>query len=219
MFRQLYLSRLGYWISLVLRSLAVFNRPFMVYGYVNRVTGRFCKFTRVASNAVISSPTTIDMGDNVWVGYFCLLDGIGGIQIGDGVHIASHTSIYSHSSENAIRLLGSEYIVIPAEKREGYVLKSVKIGRYCFIGTGATLLPGVELGAGCIVGAGSVLKGSYPDHSIVVGSPAKVVGDVRHADRKLLESGLSFTHYYDPELRERLSTEVAIAANNAVSEA
>lgn len=177
----------------------------MVYGYIDRHSGKFRKFTRVASNAVISSPETIVMGDNVWIGYFCMLDGIGGIEIGEGVHIASHSTIYSHSSENAIRLLGPKYIAVPAEKREGYVLKSVHIGRYTFIGTGATLLPGVAIGEGCIVGAGSVLKGSYPDHSIVVGNPAKVVGDARYTDRKLLESGLSFEYYYNPELREELA--------------
>jgi len=94
-------------------------------------------------------------------------------------------------------LLGEKFIDIPAEKRIGYIIEGVKIGEFTFVGTACVLLPGTIIGKGCIVGAGSVVKGVYPDYSVLVGNPAKVVGDTRAVDVKLSEQGLSFENYYD----------------------
>lgn len=49
------------------------------------------------------------------------------------------------------------------------------IGHDCWIGRGATLLPGAELGCGVIVGAKAVVRGKIPDYAIVAGNPAVVV--------------------------------------------
>lgn len=48
-----------------------------------------------------------------------------------------------------------------------------EIGDNCFIGYGAVILAGTVLGKQCIVGANSVVRGVYPDYSVIVGSPAK----------------------------------------------
>jgi acetyltransferase-like isoleucine patch superfamily enzyme len=47
------------------------------------------------------------------------------------------------------------------------------------IGSNATILPGVTIGKKTIVGAGAVVTDDVPDYAIVVGVPARVVGDVR----------------------------------------
>ncbi|MEP5729816.1 MAG: CatB-related O-acetyltransferase [Sulfitobacter sp.] len=49
------------------------------------------------------------------------------------------------------------------------------IGHDVWIGQGATVLPGAQIGNGVIVGARSVVGGTLPDYSIVVGNPARVV--------------------------------------------
>jgi virginiamycin A acetyltransferase len=49
------------------------------------------------------------------------------------------------------------------------------VGHDCWIGRGATLLPGAELGCGVIVGAKAVVRGKVPDYAIVAGNPAVVV--------------------------------------------
>ena len=51
----------------------------------------------------------------------------------------------------------------------------VTIGDNCWIGGGATILPGVSIGSGCTIGAGSVVVHDIPDNSVAVGNPAKVV--------------------------------------------
>ncbi len=113
----------------------------MVYGYYNRVSGKFHKKTRISSSVTLINKRTIDINDDVWFGHYSLVDGIGGVIIGRGVHVASHTCIYSHSSQNAIRILGDKYIETPASSRPGYILEKVVIGDYTFIGTSSVILP------------------------------------------------------------------------------
>lgn len=198
MVRKLYLSPLGIAISIVMNLIALFKKPLMVYGYYNRPTGSFRKLTRIGSTAILSYKKSIDLADHIWIGHYCLLDGIGSINIAEGVHIASHSCIYTHSSQDSIRLLGSKYIEVPADKRIGYLIKPVTIGAYTFIGAGSIILPGTTIGKGCIVGAGSVVKGEFPDYSIIVGNPGKITGDTRNTDQQLLAGKEIPPTYYNP---------------------
>ncbi|HIF9359238.1 TPA: acyltransferase [Photobacterium damselae] len=50
-----------------------------------------------------------------------------------------------------------------------------QIGNNCFIGYGAVILPGSKLGKNCIVGANALVKGDFPDNSVIAGVPAKII--------------------------------------------
>lgn len=206
MLRRLYLSPLGTLISYVLNAFAIFHKPFMVYGFFNKVDGEFYKNTRIASNVTLGNKEKIDIKNNVWVGFNSLLDGIGSIKIEEGVNLASHTCIYTHSSQDAIRLLGSKFIEVEAQKRPGYIIESVSIGEYTFVGTSSVILAGTNIGKACIIGAGSIVKGEFPDYSIIVGNPAKIVGDTRKVDEKLYQSGIEFKNYYDQSVLNKFKT-------------
>ena len=55
-------------------------------------------------------------------------------------------------------------------------MDEVFIGSNCKIYNNVVILPGTKLGNHCIVGANSVVrKAEYPDYSIIVGNPAKIV--------------------------------------------
>ena len=56
---------------------------------------------------------------------------------------------------------------------------SVSIGEDSFIGAGCIILPGSKIGKFCIVGAGAVVKGDFEDYSVIVGSPARKIKDIR----------------------------------------
>ena len=56
----------------------------------------------------------------------------------------------------------------------------VEIGSGSWVGAGALVLPGTRLGRNCVVAAGAVVRGHFPDNSVLAGVPAKVV---RHYDR------------------------------------
>ena len=45
------------------------------------------------------------------------------------------------------------------------------------IGAGAVVLPGVRIGKGAMVGAGAVVTKDVPSNAVVVGNPAKVIGE------------------------------------------
>jgi acetyltransferase-like isoleucine patch superfamily enzyme len=59
-----------------------------------------------------------------------------------------------------------------------YTIKTL-VKRCASIGSNATVLPGVTIGEKAIVGAGAVVTEDVPDYAIVVGVPARVIGDVR----------------------------------------
>lgn len=51
----------------------------------------------------------------------------------------------------------------------------VRIGAGSWLGTNVVVLPGANIGRNVVVAAGSIVRGEIPDHSVVVGSPARVV--------------------------------------------
>jgi acetyltransferase-like isoleucine patch superfamily enzyme len=64
-------------------------------------------------------------------------------------------------------------------RRKGfYEKKTVKIGNCCFIGANSVIKDGVSIGDHSVVGACSFVNKEVPPYSIVVGTPAKIVGNV-----------------------------------------
>jgi acetyltransferase-like isoleucine patch superfamily enzyme len=60
-----------------------------------------------------------------------------------------------------------------------HISAPVKIGKYCWIGAGAKIMPGVELGDWTIVGAGAVVTKSFPQgHCLIAGVPAVHIKDL-----------------------------------------
>ena len=199
MFRKLYLSPFGFVISGFLHLFSWVHKPFMVYGYRNCKSGKFQKLTRISSSAKLINKKNIDLANNIWIGHYCLVDGTGGVSIGEGVQLSSHTVVYSHSSQDAIRLMGKHFIRQAAVNRPGYKLKPVTIGEYTFVGTSSVILPGSSIGKGCIIGAGTVVNTEIPDYAIAVGNPVKIVGDTRQRDKSRFADIIDSDKYYDPE--------------------
>ena len=54
-----------------------------------------------------------------------------------------------------------------------------RVKRRASIGSNATIVAGVTIGENAMVGAGAVVTKSVPDHAVVAGVPARVIGDAR----------------------------------------
>ena len=181
---MIYFSPVGFFISALMNVYAGFTRPFMVYGFWNSCTRRFKRLTRISSTAVIINKKKADIGDGVWIWHHSIVDGTGGVKIGDYCQIGAWVGIFTHSSHLAVRLMGEKYIRASVENRIGYVKRSVSIGEYTFIGANSLILPGTTIGKGCLISAGSVVSSNIPDYSIAKGAPAEVVGSVFDLDKK-----------------------------------
>jgi maltose O-acetyltransferase len=76
-------------------------------------------------------------------------------------------------------VIGADSVVafktlVIARRPDGEV-RPVRIGRNCFIGGGAVILPGVTIADGVIVGAGAVVFDDIPERCAVGGSPARIL--------------------------------------------
>lgn len=120
---------------------------------------------------IIRGKEFIQMGVDVWIGYFCLVDGSGGLTIGSEVTIASGVHIYTHDS--------SMYRAkaLPKDPLHGSHIKRapVVIGNNVQIGANSVVLPGVTIGNNVIVGALTLVNKDIPDNSVAVGSPVRII--------------------------------------------
>ncbi len=162
----------------------------MIYGFLDS-SGQWRPLTRISDTTSIHRPERVRVGDNVYVGHYCLLDGTGGLTLEEGVQLAAWVGVYTHSSHIAIRLYGRHYLEVPEDDMRGYERRPTTIGRYAHVGAHATILPGSDVGEGAVVAAGSVVTEPVDPWQIVAGAPAKVVGDTRRLDEP---------HLVDPAL-------------------
>ena len=107
----------------------------------------------------------VKVGKNTWVGPFTILDGSGGLEIGNNCSISAGVQIYSHDSVQWAISGG----------KEKYEYAPTKIGNNCYIGPNCIISKGVEIGDECIVGANSFINKSFLAGSKIGGSPARLL--------------------------------------------
>lgn len=105
------------------------------------------------------------IGDGTYVGPFCRITAIGGVEIGAKVLIADrcYISDSGHEYEDVDRP------IIDQGMRHG---RKVVIGDGAWLGVGAVVVGEVTIGRNSVVGANSVVRSSVPDFTVVAGDPA-----------------------------------------------
>lgn len=66
---------------------------------------------------------------------------------------------------------------------------SVHIGRNCWIGAGAVIVPGVTIGDNVVIGAGSVVTKDIPSNVVAVGNPCRVLREIGEYDKEYYFKG------------------------------
>ena len=75
--------------------------------------------------------------------------------------------------------------ILPELRKEGYQYNaSITIGKNCWIGAGAIILPGITIGDNVVIGAGSIVTKDIPSNVIAVGNPCKVLREVNDQDKQ-----------------------------------
>ncbi|MBK9109845.1 MAG: acyltransferase [Saprospiraceae bacterium] len=107
----------------------------------------------------------VSVGKNTWVGPFVILDGSGGLKIGEWCSISASVHIYTHDTVEWATSGGVA----------AYQYAPVEIGNNCYIGPHSVIAKGVILGDGCIVGANSFVNKSFSPGTKLAGNPAKEI--------------------------------------------
>ncbi len=110
----------------------------------------------------------ITVHDGVGINTRSYIDGNGGVEIGEHTLLSPGVQVISgnHVFQDRATLI----------RDQGTAYGKVTIGRDCWLGANAIILPGVTIGHGAVVGAGAVVTKDVPDYGIALGVPARVVG-------------------------------------------
>jgi acetyltransferase-like isoleucine patch superfamily enzyme len=117
-------------------------------------------------NQPFDAKNSIEIGNNVFVGFNCEFNASAKIIVGDDCLIASFCTFSDngHSIDNPDLIRNQ-----PCTKQD------ILIGKNVWIGTHCSILQGVEIGEGSVIGAGSVVNKSIPENQVWAGVPAKFI--------------------------------------------
>ncbi|WP_026531928.1 DapH/DapD/GlmU-related protein [Arthrobacter sp. H41] len=144
-----------------------YQEPARVRELLAQLTGR-----PVDESVTVFPPFYSDFGKNITLGQRifinsgCKFQDQGGVVIGDDCLIGHNTVVATLNHD------------LRPSRRADMHPAPVMIGRNVWIGSNATILPGVTIGDNAVVAAASVVTKDVPADSIVVGSPARVVRQV-----------------------------------------
>jgi acetyltransferase-like isoleucine patch superfamily enzyme len=116
----------------------------------------------------------VKVGRGTWVGPFTILDGSGGLSIGEYCSISAGVQIYTHDTVDWA-LSGGSAAPARAETR---------IGNRCYIGPQTVVAKGVTIGDGCVIGAHSLVLSDIPAGTKAFGVPCVVRGPIEPGDAR-----------------------------------
>lgn len=125
-------------------------------------------------NVEIRNHENIVIGNNVSINHNSELYGGGGIEIGDGTMLSYYVTVLSDSRS----FMGEDPLKSPNRLSERIYKKTI-IGKDVWIGTKATIMPGVRIHDHAIVATGAVVTKEVMEWEIVGGNPAKHIGNRR----------------------------------------
>ena len=148
--------------------------------------------TWVAPDAKVIGKVVLEAGAAVWFGA-TLRGDIEEIRVGAGTNIQENSVL--HTDLGYPMTIGRDCTI-----GHKAMLHGCTIGDGSLIGMGATVLNGAKIGKGCLIGACAlVTEGKeIPDHSLVMGSPGKVV---RRLDEAALEALRDSARRYQDNMR------------------
>ena len=153
-------------------------------------------------SAVIDLPVDIGAATKIWhfchimsgarIGSSCLLGQnvyvASSVVVGDGCRIQNNVSLYDGVTLEPDVFLGPSCVFTnirnPRANVRRHDFEATHIARGATLGANCTVVAGCTIGRWAFVGAGSVITKTVPDHALVVGNPARIVGWIsRHGTR------------------------------------
>lgn len=150
-----------------------YHTPEEIRQIMGRLTGR-----EVGEGFTLFPPFYTDFGKNIAIGRNvfinsgCHFQDQGGIAIGDGALIGHNV------------VLAAVNHALEPEKRRRNRYAPIRIGENVWIGSNATILPGVTLGDWAVVAAGAVVTKDVPPMTVVGGVPARVLRTIPEGEAR-----------------------------------
>jgi carbonic anhydrase/acetyltransferase-like protein (isoleucine patch superfamily) len=140
----------------------------------------------IAPTASVIGRVVLKKDASVWYGVVMRGDNPDPLVLGEGSNIQDNSVVHTNKGDPLI--IGDNVTV-----GHSVILHSCIVGDGSLIGMGATLLSRCVIGKNCLVGAGAlVTEGKvFPDNSLIVGSPAKVVRTLTEEEIARFQKGAS----------------------------
>ena len=132
---------------------------------------------KIGKNCVLGQ--NVNVGNNVRIGNYCKIQN--NVSIYEGVTLEDY--VFCGPSMVFTNILDPR-CKYPQIGSQFYIKTLVKEG--ASLGANCTIVCGNTIGKNAIVGAGATITKDVPDFALVVGTPAKVVGWVSEAGKKLI---------------------------------
>jgi UDP-2-acetamido-3-amino-2,3-dideoxy-glucuronate N-acetyltransferase len=137
----------------------------------------------IGKNCIIGKDVYVDfdvkIGDNVKIQNSALI--YHGTTLEDGVFIGPQVCLTNDRNPRAITSNGL------LKGNDDWVVGPILVKYGASLGACSVILPNVIIGRFALVGAGAVVTRDVPDHGLVVGNPARLVGYVCHCGRKMAQ--------------------------------
>ena len=160
------------------------------------IRGYCGKFPKISPDAFIAENATIigdvEIGPEVSIWYGVVLRGdVGAIRVGARSNIQDLTCVHM-TTDLSSAIIGEDVVV-----GHGVIIHGTIVGNGVLVGMGSILLDNAEIGDQSVVGAGALVTARFkaPPRSLILGSPAKVVRELKPGEAKMGLEGA--THYVE----------------------
>ena len=115
----------------------------------------------------------VHFGKNIYANFNLTLVDDTEIRVGDNTMFGPNVTVAT-----------AGHPVLPELREKAYQFNiPVRIGRNCWIGAGAVILPGVTIGDNTVVGAGSVVTKDLPPNVVAAGNPCRILREIGERDK------------------------------------
>ncbi len=137
----------------------------------------------VAENATLIGRIRLKKQSSVWFGAVLRGDNEW-IELGERSQIQDNATL--HTDPGFPMTIGANCVI-----GHNVILHGCSIGDESLVGMGAIMMNGSRIGTNCIVGAGAVITEgkTFPDNSLIVGAPARVVRTLDDKAREMIRGG------------------------------
>lgn len=143
-------------------------------------------FAEIGSNCYIEPPFHANWGGR-HVHFGNLVYANFNLTMVDDTHI--YVGDYTMFGPN-VTVATAGHPIVPELREKAYQYNfPVRIGRNCWIGAGALIMPGITIGDNVVVGAGSVVTKDLPGNVVAVGNPCRILREIGDYDREYYFKG------------------------------